>query len=137
MTTRPTLTSIHGRNAGLDRDGYLIAERVGFRNKTTAVTSASTATTISNNGTALVTSISTQTWVLESPVPGVRKVFLHASTSTSTAARTISSTAATFQNTTSATYTSFSWIAAGGAAILEGQSTSRWTIVTANGATFA
>ena len=38
MTAYPTLTSIHGRNAGLDRNGYLIAELKGFRNKTTTVT---------------------------------------------------------------------------------------------------
>ncbi len=137
MTAYPTLTSIHGRNAGLDRNGYLIAELKGFRNRTTTVTSGSTATTISNNGTALLTSISTQTFNLDIPIAGVRKVLINGATSTSTAARTVQSTAVTFQNTTSATYTSFSWIAAGGAVVLEGQSTARWTILTANGATFA
>lgn len=137
MTSRPTLTSIHGRNFGLDRDGYAIAERVGFRNKVTTATSASTGTTISNNGTTLVTSISTQTWVLESPVPGVRKVLVHSATSTSTASRAISSTGAVFQTTASATYTSFSWIAAGGSAVLEGLSTARWAVVNNNGATLA
>lgn len=137
MTSRPTLTSIHGRNAGLDRDGYLIAEAKGFRNTVTTVTSASTGTTISNNGTALLTGISTQTFTLAAPHPGVRKVLILNSTSTSTAARTISLASGNFQTTASATYTSFSWIAAGGSVVLEGQSTSRYTVVNNNAATLA
>ncbi len=137
MTAYPTLTSIHGRNAGLDRNGYLTAEAVGFRDKTTTVTSGSTATTISNNGIAILTSISTQTFTLAAPHPGVRKTLILNSTSTSTAARTVTLASGNFQTTTGATYTSFSWIAAGGSIHLVGQSTSRYQVMTNNAATLA
>lgn len=137
MTAYPTLTSIHGRNAGLDRNGYLIAEQVGFRDRTTTVTSGSTATAISNNGVARLTSISTQTFTLAAPIAGVRKTLVLDTTSTSTAARTITLVSGNFQTTASATYTSFSWIAAGGSVHLVGLSTSRYQVMTNNAATLA
>lgn len=137
MTAYPTLTSVHGRNIGVDRNGYAIAELKGFRDRTTTVTSGSTATSISNSGVAILTSISTQTFTLDAPIAGVRKTLILNSTSTSTAARTIALASGNFQTTASATYTSFSWIAAGGAVHLVGQSTSRYQVMTNNAATLA
>lgn len=133
----PTLTSIHGLNAGLDRLGYMIAQKKGFRYQTTIVTSGSTGTTIPNNGIAILTSISTQTFTLDAPVAGVLKRMVLNSTSTSTAARTIALASGNFQTTAGATYTSFSWIAAGGSIELLGQSTSRYQVLTNNAATLA
>lgn len=131
-------SSIKGPYLGYDStSGRVNAPYGGFAGTVTTVTSGSTATTIANHGTALVTSISTQTFTLAAPAPGVRKVLLLNSTSTSTAARTITLASGNFQTTASATYTSFAWIAAGGSVVLEGQSTSRYHVLTNNAATLS
>lgn len=131
-------SSIKGLFLGYDtKTRGILANEGGFRNKVTTFTTGSTGTIIANHGTALITSISTGTWVLEAPAPGVRKVIMRNSTSTSTAAITIAPVSGNLQSTASSTYTTVASVQPGASLILEGQSTSRYTVISNNGWTLA
>jgi hypothetical protein len=87
---RSIITSIFGSRLGLDQSGYL-AGPPDVRRVVTDLTSASTATTIPNNGvvqftgTSLGTSAAGGTFVLGLPVPGVSVTIANLNANTSAA----------------------------------------------------
>lgn len=133
MTTRPVLTSIHGRRVGLDRDGYLVVDK-GFREKTTAIT---TSVNVSDSGVAVHSSTGAQAFTLDAPRPGVEKHIILNSTSTSTAARTVTLASGNFQSTASSTYTILTFNAAAQSVSLVGISTARYQVMANNGVTLS
>lgn len=66
------LTSIYGRRLGLDKNGALVGQ-VGVRQSVQEYTSGSTGTAITPYGVHVfaLTTLSTQDFVLQSPIPGV------------------------------------------------------------------
>jgi hypothetical protein len=143
------LVSLHGRDAGLDKDRYLTS-RVGLKvpelwvgtsdaevPMTPTVTASSTSTTIPRFGTATLpaTGGANLTYHLQAPLAGSRKVILASGTSTG---QILSSTAAgaNFESTGGSTHVSCT-IGKGGALVLEGKSTSSWHVVGNFGGVFA
>lgn len=97
------LKSIHGRQLGIDSDGYLTGDLAGvklpivfegasgseFDDKAiTSATIASTGTTIANSGVTLITSTGAKAYVIADPT-SIRQRKVLSQTSSSTAAKTV------------------------------------------------
>jgi hypothetical protein len=75
---KPVIThSVYGQKAGTHRDGWWITQDTDV----SAATSATTGTNIKAGGVTTIQSASTQTFLLEAPIPGVRKEIQRITTS--------------------------------------------------------
>lgn len=124
------LTSLHGRQIGLDRFGNLESPK-GFR--TNNVTAASTAATIGNNGITTLgsTAGNNLTFHLDAPVVGVNKTLIATGASTG---QVVSSTGsgASFGSTTGAAKLA-TFTGMGQSLSLVGLSTALWGILGGRG----
>lgn len=138
MTLPTILKSIKGRDVGLDNAGYLSA-RLGMRTPRLEfdVTALSSAANATNGGVGILSSTAAQSVTMDAPAAGAIKHLFMNSTSTSTAARTVTLASGNFQSTASSTYTSITFNGPGQSAMLAGQSTSRFQVMANNGALLA
>ncbi len=99
-------------------------------------TFSSTVTKIPNWGKTLLTSTAAKTYILEAPIPGVRKVIVQ--TTTSTVVRTINGPTTTvfFANTT-ASNTALAFDLLGDVIELEGRTTLIWDVISNTGVTLS
>lgn len=120
------VTSIHGRRLGISSSGYLTSQGGqtlgvdflhGAITSPTAATSDTTGTNITAYGLTTVDTSTDDTWLLDAPIPGVRKILYTGSTSTGI--RTIKRANATFAIRSSASSTLTTIIAQGGGLTLE------------------
>lgn len=142
------LTSLHGKQAGLDKDGFLTspvglkvpalyvgASDAEVRVADTGVTQAtisSTGSSIANSGLTVVTSTASKAYVLADPTGvGLRKAI--SQTSSSTAAKTVTSAGGTAVG-----FDGFNHIATffgrGDALYLQSISTAMWAVIGRSGA---
>jgi len=97
------LTSLHGKELGLDKDRDLVLPSpAAFKDNVTAATSASTGTDIPRAGATTLSSAAA-VWRLAAPTAGVKKT-LH-SISTSTANRAVALAAGNFISTAGSSFT--------------------------------
>lgn len=110
------ITTVYGRRLGLDVAGRLVGHQ-GERIPVTDATSDTTGTNITGYGWTNVDTTTDDTWLLDNPIPGARKVIYTGSTSTGI--RTIKRKDNTFALRTSAASTLTTIVAQGGGLALE------------------
>lgn len=129
------VTSVHGRRLGLDVDEFLVGPK--WLKQVIEDLTTSTGTDVLNHGIArVITSGSTQGPVqyrLDAPAPGVRKVLVLDTTSTGSHQFLSTPEGASILSASDGTTKAvINLRGQGGAAVLEGLTTSKW-IVTAQG----
>ena len=128
----PVLHSVYGKKLGITHRGEITGD-VGFNEGNQALTSASTATQITAYGvtTIQVTTLSTPTFILAPPVPGVSKTI--AFLGTSTGVKTISLSTAlggNFQSTAGSSFITSVFNSPYQHLNLKGLSTAIWQVLT-------
>ena len=147
MTT--ILTSLHGKQLGIDVDGFLTSP-VGIKvpqvyvgasgsevalGGSDAVATPSTADTLSAGGLSILSSTAVKAYVMAAPVPGVVKRLF--ATAVTTAARTVTLASGQFQSTAQSTLATLTFDGAGQSLTLVGLSTAKYGVTANMGVTLA